>query len=298
MYDDSDERVADLHVHTTASDGTVDSSERVSQAAERGLDAVAITDHDVIADPVTEPATIRDGVEVVAGVEVRADLFDTKVEVLGYYVDPTDPDLRAMLERARGFRRQRNRELVERLSAATGLELSYEELSESVEGNLGRPHLAERLLEEGIVDGIGEAFDEYLAEGGAAFVPMERLPVEEVVATIQDAGGVASLAHPGRIRTDAETVDRMVEELAAVGIDGIETWYPYGEDRDDDYADVGVEDALALADRHGLIPTGGSDCHGPGSGKFRIGDVGVPADALDRVRARSRTRSDLDPRGD
>jgi len=273
----------DLHTHTTVSDGTIGIARRVEFAAERGLDAIAITDHDVVADELNAPVDQRGEITLITGVEVRADLFDTKIEVLGYFVDPANEDLRSMLQRARKFRRQRNRDLVSNLGEVTELNPTYEELAGSVDGNLGRPHLAAYLKEEDVVDSIGEAFEKYLGEDGSAYVAMRRLPAREVVETIQKAGGLASLAHPGRIRTDAETVAQMVERLAEMGMDGIEAWYPYGDGRDPTYAAVGVDDALNLAELHDLLMTGGSDCHGPDSGKFRMGEVRVPEASFRRL---------------
>lgn len=278
--------VGDLHMHTPASDGTIGIEKRATLAGEHGLDAIAITDHDVMDDQLTAPLEQVEGVEVIAGVEVRADLFETKIEILGYFVDPTDEQLREMLETARGFREQRNRQLVENLAAETGLDLSYERLDASVEGNLGRPHLAERLVDEGVVSSIGAAFDEYLAESGSAFVPMQRLEYEEVIETIHGAGGLTSLAHPGRIRTDAETLPEMLDALVEAGLDGIEVWYPYGAETSPDYADVSVADAAELADEFDLLKTGGSDCHGPDSGKFRLGECGVDSDAFESLTER------------
>ena len=270
---DTDTGYADLHMHTTASDGNSTVEERVEQAKERGLGAISITDHDRIPASLDSPVTSRDGVKVVTGVEIRADVFDTKVEILGYYVDPTNDRLNSVLERVRGYTKDRNREMVERLADATGLDITYEYLKESVDGSLGRPHLADLLIDEGFADTVSEAFDEYLAEGGDVYVPMERAPYDEVIEAVHEAGGVASLAHPGRIRSDR--VPEIVEELSENGLDAIEVWYPYGEIRSEDYADIGVEEAEALAEEHGLLKTGGSDCHGPDSGKFRIGEVRV-----------------------
>lgn len=275
--------VADLHLHTTASDGTNDVEERIQQATDRGLETIAVTDHDTIADVLRTPTTIRDGVEVVAGVEIRADLLDTKIEILGYYVDPEADTLEETLRTTRRFRTERNRELVERLAGATVLDLDYESLTGDVDGNLGRPHLAERLLEAGVVDSIGEAFERYLGSDGKAYVPMQRLSYTEVIDAVHAAGGAASLAHPGRIRSDR--VPEMLDRLVDAGLDGIEVWYPYGEDGPDVYADVGVAEATAYAEEYDLIPTGGSDCHGEGSGKFRIGTVRSPAETVGRLRA-------------
>jgi predicted metal-dependent phosphoesterase TrpH len=282
-----DAGVTDFHVHTLASDGTSTVEERVEQAEDCGLDAIAVTDHDRIPDVIDERVQRSAGVDVVAGVEMRADLFETKIEILGYYVDPTDEKLCSLLERAREYRRERNRKLVDRLTEVTDLDIDCESARSEVDGGLGRPYFANRLVDAGVVDSVGAAFGEYLAEDGVAFIPMERLDYRMVIEGIHDAGGVASLAHPGRIRTDR--VPEMVSHLADAGLDGIETWYPYASDRSSAYADVDIADAMALADEHNLVPTGGSDCHGPGSGKFRIGSVRMPAAAFERVRERAGT---------
>jgi predicted metal-dependent phosphoesterase TrpH len=283
---------ADLHVHTTASDGTVGLDERVAEARERGLEALAITDHDTIGEDLTGRVTDREGLELVTGVEVRGDLFETKVELLGYFVDPTDEGLQDVLDRARRYRRERNDELLENVSEATGLEVTRETVP-SDEGSVGRPHVAQYLVEAGAVESIQGAFDEYLAEDGACYVEMERVPVRQVLSAIQGAGGVASLAHPGRISADAETVAEMVSVLADAGLDAIEVQYPYGggESR---YAELDVEDAARLADEYDLLPTGGSDCHGPGSGKHRLGTVGVTSEEYAAVKECAAERRPFD----
>lgn len=264
----------DLHVHTTASDGTSSFGQRTSQALERGLDAIAITDHDRITSELSERAHRRDGLLVVTGVEVRADLSGSKVELLGYFVDPDVKTLGDTLSTARRYRQQRNHALADRLTDETGLTVDHEELADTAGGMLGRPHFAGHLVKHGVVDSVGAAFEEYLGPGGDAYVPMDRLPHERVIDAIHDASGLVSLAHPGRIRS--ERVTEVVATLADAGLDAIEVWYPYGSD-----PNVTVEDAAALAAQHGLLKTGGSDCHGPGSGKFRIGDVRVPAAEFD-----------------
>lgn len=268
---------ADMHMHTTGSDGTDTLEDRIEQAHERGLDAIAITDHDRIIDELGPGWRTHNGLDVITGVEIRADLLQTKVELLGYFVDPEDSVLSSVLERARQFRRERNRDLVKQLNDATDLRLDYEKLTNEVRGGLGRPHLAERLVQEGYVDGINAAFEEYLAESGTCFVPMERLPCEEVIDAIRSAGGIASLAHPGRIRSSC--VEAMVAKAADNGLDAIETWYPYGDDEAFD-----VADADRLARKYDLLRTGGSDCHGRGSGKFRIGRIGMTRDAYAQLR--------------
>jgi predicted metal-dependent phosphoesterase TrpH len=283
--------VADLHMHTVASDGTCSVAERRQQAREQGLDAIGITDHDSVSADIEDRQVIDEGLELIAGVEVRADVRDTKVEILGYFVDPSDGRLAEILSEVRGYRRDRNREIIKRLQETTSLSRSYSKVRREVSGILGRPHIADILVEEGIVDSVGAAFDEYLATDGAAFAPMERVAASEVINAIQDAGGVASLAHPGRIR--AESIDGIVDDLVKAGLDAIEVQYPYDAAPTEGYADVSVEDAAALTEKHGLLQTGGSDCHGPDSGKFRIGEVRVSESQLNALRERANRRRSL-----
>ncbi|HKJ59793.1 MAG TPA: PHP domain-containing protein [Halobacteriales archaeon] len=286
------EVAGDLHLHTTASDGTDTLANRVSQAKEAGLAAFAVTDHDRISDDLGDRRLHREGVEVVTGVEARADIQDTKVEILGYYVDPAAESLGEILTDARRYRRARNREMVERLSDATGESYSYEGLRSEADGQLGRPHVAGALVERGVVDSVGEAFDEHLAPGGSSYVPMKRPHYERVLDAIHDAGGVASLAHPGRIRSDEAEV--FVRKLCEAGLDAIEVWYPYGRSGPTRHSPIGVEEADSLAAELDILRTGGSDCHGQDSGKYRIGNTGVGTADLDALRDAANRRRPLD----
>jgi len=274
------EGVADLHVHTVTSDGTDTLRERVEQAANSELDAVAITDHDRISDELTSRFSVIDGVTVITGVEVRADVFDTKVEILGYYVNPEDSPLNSVLQRARSYRRERNRKLIEELTSKTPLDTTHDEITDESDGILGRPHLAKLLVDEGIVEDVGEAFREYLGEEGRCYVPMERVPHEDVLDAVHSADGIGSLAHPGRMRVDPTKVREIVEKLVGNGLDGIEVWYPYSND-----TEFGVDEAYRAATRYGLVRTGGSDCHGSESSKFRIGDVRTPQEEFTKLRS-------------
>jgi predicted metal-dependent phosphoesterase TrpH len=267
---------ADLHMHTTASDGTSTIQQRLSQADDRNLVAIGITDHDIIDETVTERFDDSGGLLLVTGVEVRAGLFDTKVELLGYFVDPSNERLRNVLMTARNYREQRNRQLAATLTDVTGHSFRYADVAESTDGMPGRPHFARTLVEYGVTNSVSQAFEEYLGPHGDAYVPMDRLPYERVIDAIHDADGLVSLAHPGRIRS--EQIPAIVDALADAGLDAIEVWYPYGSD-----PNITVEHAAALAEEHGLLKTGGSDCHGPESGKFRIGTVQTPVPAFDNL---------------
>jgi predicted metal-dependent phosphoesterase TrpH len=289
MTDDTG--VSDLHMHTTASDGTCTVEDRIKQAQELGLRSIAITDHDTIADEIDQRVTDHGRLELISGVEVRADVSETKVELLGYYVDPTYPALTNLLEEVRSYRRNRNSRIISRLRDVSSFDRAYEDIRADVDGIVGRPHIAEMLIKDGIVDSIGAAFDEYLAVDGAAFVPMERVSAERVIETIHGAGGVVSLAHPGRIRTDE--IAAIIEALVESGVDGIEVPYPYDDAPSAGYADFDSEDAAAVAERFGLLQTGGSDCHGPDSGKYRIGDVRLSQSHLELLREQAATRRPL-----
>jgi predicted metal-dependent phosphoesterase TrpH len=274
----STEGIADLHMHTVASDGTCSVAERSQQARECGLDAIAITDHDSVSAEISNRQTVNNGIKLIAGVEVRADVQGTKIELLGYYIDPDDERLDSMLTEIRDYRRDRNQRILSRLRETTSFDRPYEDIRGEADGILGRPHIARILVEEGIVNSIDSAFDEYLANNKTAFIPMKRVPAHEVIDAIKHAGGVVSLAHPGRVRT--ESIGDIIDELVEVGLDGIEVQYPYDEAPTEGYAGVSVEDAAALAEKHGLLQTGGSDCHGPDSGKFRIGEVRVSGEEI------------------
>lgn len=283
--------IADLHMHTVASDGTCTVAERITQAHKGNLSAIAITDHDSISSDLIKRRRFTDKIELITGVEVRADVLETKVELLGYYVDPEDERLAEVLSNVRTHRKNRNMRIIERLNEITSLNRSYPDIKSNAEGLLGRPHIAQILIEEDIVDSISAAFDEYLASDGKAFVPMERVPAADIIAAIQGAGGVVSLAHPGRIRSDS--IEEIVDKLVEVGLDAIEVQYPYDEAPSEGYADVSVDDAATLAEKHELLQTGGSDCHGPDSGKFRIGEVTIPEAQLEALRVRADQRRAL-----
>jgi predicted metal-dependent phosphoesterase TrpH len=254
------------------------------------LDALAITDHDRIAPTLEDRVVCHDYLEVVTGVEVRVTCLETMVELLGYYVDPNDRKVKSILETARANRRSRNESIIDALLECSPFDRSYESLRNDNAGLLTRPHIAKTLVEDGIVDSTGEAFDRFLGHGGAAYVPMESPPASDVIEAIRGGGGVVSLAHPGRIRT--ADIHTLLEDLTDGGLDAIEVRYSY--DRDASGTDVfGVKDAAALAEEYDLIATGGSDCHGPGFRKNRLGDVRVAEPQFQALRDLARARRAL-----
>jgi predicted metal-dependent phosphoesterase TrpH len=205
--------VADLHLHTTASDGTCTLEDRINQAHKIGLSTIAITDHDTIANSIEYRVTHQESLEIITGVEIRADVLGTKIELLGYYINPNDEPLEDRIKQVRAHRRDRNYKIINQLNEITSLDRSYTNIQSRIDGILGRPHIANILIERDIVDSVSTAFEKYLGSDGAAFVPMERVLADEIINTIHEAGGVVSLAHSRRIRTNTinEVVERVIE---------------------------------------------------------------------------------------
>ena len=275
--------VIDLHTHTTHSDGTLAPRAVVALAKEVGLTAVAITDHDTMAGvPEALAEGIRAGIEVVPGVELSLACATGSLHLIGLFVDPGSPALLAALARVVEGRRNRNCEIVERL-ARLGVPVSIEEVCANAGGEVvARPHFARALVRRGYVGTMKEAFDRFLARGGPAYVDRYRLPVEESIRLLRGAGGRAVLCHPHTLGLgEGEALEGFVGGLKGLGLDAIEAWYPDYDAR---------QEALyrALAERLGLLLSGGSDFHGPGVSEVRLGrgrgGLAVPDGALDALR--------------
>lgn len=267
---------ADLHSHTTASDGTLSPGALVALASANGVRVLAVTDHDTTAGIAEAAGAARTaGLTLVPGIEISADL-EHEIHILGLFVDPNDVALRAAMVHRAAARRDRVRAVGERL-AALGAPIDVEAvLAETAgrEGNIGRPHLARALIAAGHVETMEEAFRRFLARDGAAYVAATPLPAAEAIALIHGAGGVASWAHPG-----IEALDHRLPELVASGLDALELRHPaHDAERIARYA--------GLAGVHGLALSGGADFHGL-DGATRPGDHGVGEAALDALRARA-----------
>ncbi len=275
---------ADLHVHTTASDGTLTPAEVVDVAAARGLAAVGIADHDTVSGvgEALRRAAERgaDAPEVIPAVEINTDWRAKEIHVLGYFIAWDDPDLAAALACLREGRLARVRRMLDKL-AGLGRPVSLERvLSLGGEGSVGRPHVARAMVEAGHVGSIKEAFDLYLARGRPAYVERMRFSPAEAVRTVVKAGGVPVLAHPG-----GEVGPALIRDLVAVGLEGLEVWHPeHGRREETLYA--------AMARELGLVVTGGSDSHGPGLAYgAEIGTYTVSYDVVRELRERWRRRA-------
>jgi len=278
--------LVDLHAHTSASDGGDDPRALVEAAAAAGVEVLAVTDHDTVA-AVAEArvAGLRLGVEVLAGCELTALVGDRVVHVLLYGEGLLAPDLGEAVEAARRGRHARNLAVGERLRELTGV--GYEEAAAIAGGSaLSRAHFARALVARRVVADVAEAFDRYLSSGRPAYVPAPSVSVTDAVALAGKAGGVAVLAHPGRLGDDERA--RVLAEALEAGVDGVEVWHPQH--------DAELRRSLAgLVERRGLLATGGSDYHGRHKPNVHLGtgvdgNVAVPGELLDALRDRLAAR--------
>jgi hypothetical protein len=269
----------DLHTHTTASDGTLPPRELVVKAVRHGVSVLAITDHDSTDGLAEAAVAARDfQVTIVPGLEINCDVEGAEIHVLGYFVDHAAPWFQDFLREQRVERAARIHRIAERLTEL-GMPIDPAEVLALVkEGSPGRPHVAQVMVKHGYVKSVREAFDKYLKSGGPANVPRRRLTPAEAVAVIRRARGVPVLAHPGLADRDA-----FIPSLVEAGLLGIETYYA-------EHSAAQTAAYLDLCQRHGLVATGGSDYHGPQSG--RSNPPGTPAvpwsawEALQAARAR------------
>lgn len=265
----------DLHLHSTASDGTVVPAAVVSEAAERGLVGLALTDHDTV-DGVEEAAAEakRRGLRFLPAAEISANEPGRSVHLLSFGFDPTDAELTGFLREAREDRVRRGREIVERLRRL-GVSLTYEAVEAEAGGAAPtRAHVARALLRSGAARTHAEVFRRWLSRGRPAFVERRPTPPEEVSRRVHAAGGVVLLAHPGRTYGVAD-VRRWVE----VGLDGVEVLHP------ENPPDVRVR-LGRLAEQLGLLRCGGSDWHGPHTHRSPVGSEPVPAAWMEEIAAR------------
>ena len=255
--------MTDLHVHTTASDGTCSPEDTARLAAEQGLRAIAITDHDTVLGYEGACRVGQElGLEVVPGIEISTK-YDRAVHILGYYIDPLSPELEPVLNWIVEDRDKRNRKMAE-LMAADGLPVSYEMMHERFGEVIGRPHFAAVLVELGLACSVQDAFDRYVEKGRKYYQPRTILPIDRAVEIIVRSGGVAVLAHPFQYRMDDALLRQLIEHCMGFGLRGIECRYTgYDEDM--------VAYLESLAARYDLVRTGGSDFHGSNKPHIALG---------------------------
>lgn len=275
----------DLHTHTTASDGSDRPEELIHLAAEVGLKAIAVTDHDTICGLDDAMVASKEvGVEIVPGLELSVNSSQGDMHILGYYIDPDSVYLKDVLSRVQAARARRNPLILEKL-AQLGKPLSLRELEEmSGGGQIGRPHIARAMVRHGYVGSVGEAFARFLKKGAPAYAPKSILTPDEAIDAIHRAGGLAVLAHPISLACNtANQLDEMVGGLRLEGLDGIECYYSeHGMDF--------TRECLAIALKYSLVVTGGSDYHGDAKPQIALGKgrgrLRVPYSCVEALKAR------------
>jgi hypothetical protein len=266
------DRYADLHLHTTASDGTQSIQRLTERVALCGISTIAITDHDTISSELSKRMTEIGDVEVITGVEIKVDYDGIRGEVLGYFVDPNATSLRdlfAFMQRAREVRMQR---MIERCADQIGVAITLDEVRALTTGSVGRPHLARILVGKGVVPSMSEAFRRYIKQGRPCYVPLEKPDFREAAHAIHAAGGVTAIPHPCLM--EIEDWHRFLGMVHAEGIDGIEVFYPY--ERSNGVLTIDPAVLQEMVAKHGFLLTGGSDDHGPDSVKESLGTVRLP----------------------
>lgn len=273
----------DLHIHSTASDGSLSPAEIIETARKVGLRAIAITDHDTVEGSV-EALRYQDssGVEILPGIEISVSFDSGTMHMLGYLMRLDDVSLGQTLKVVQEARANRNLEIIKRLQDV-GVDISYDEvLKVSGGGQIGRPHIAQVLVHKKAVQTIDEAFNKLLKKGRPTYVERYRLLPVEAIQTILGAGGVPVLAHPFTLNAKTEgDLDRVLADLKQAGLKGVEVYYPgHGPELTALYE--------RLADRHGLLVTGGTDFHGMVSPGVHIGigrgDLRVPYRLVEELK--------------
>jgi len=277
----------DLHIHTTASDGTFTPSEIVAHAIKLKLKAIAITDHDTLAG---SSEALDEGIpaalEFLTGVEISAappPLYHQagSFHLLGYSIHLDDPELNQTLEVLQLARKNRNPAIIKRLNEL-GISISLDEVREEAgDVQLGRPHIAQIMIKKGVVSSIDEAFDQFLGPDKPAYVDKYRVQCSKAIGAILGAGGIPVLAHPGLLEYESENqFDDLISQLKQMGIQGVEVYYP---EHTADQTRLFAE----LAQRHELLLTGGTDFHGSihpdiemGSGK---GNLSISYELYERL---------------
>lgn len=267
------ERYVDLHVHTNYSDGSFSPTEVVRRAKELGFAAIGIADHDEVGG-VTEAiwAGRSEDMEIVPAVEMTSACNGKEIHILGYLIDHHNRELRERLKEFRHNRFRRMQGMVDKLRGL-GLRIRMETVRKLAgHGSLGRLHLARAMFQEELVGTVQQAFDLYIGSGKRAYVKKPRIEFEEAIDLIISAGGVPVLAHPKLAHIDGK-----IPELARRGLRGLEVFYAKHTPEE-------TEKYLAVAARHDLVVTGGSDCHGVIKDKMLLGTVKLPYRRLEELR--------------
>lgn len=254
----------DLHTHSTASDGTYTPTELMRAAKEAGLSAIALTDHDTFEGlPEARDEAARQDIELVPGCELSLDFAGLPTHMLALFVDERPGALVSELTRIREARARRNAVMLDKLRKV-GVHLEHDDVAARAAGVVGRPHIAQAMLAQGAVRSFEEAFQRFLGKDGLAYVPKEKLTPAEAIRAVHADGGLAVLAHPYLLTQQANRLEALLTELKGQGLDGVEVYYT---EHSDQYTAL----VARLAEKLGLLASGGSDFHGAVKPGVRLG---------------------------
>jgi hypothetical protein len=272
-------KFADLHLHTLFSDGTFTPEELVGRASKLGFSAIALTDHDTIEGcDRAAAACAAAGMKFLPGTELTAEHEDTEVHILAYLVDTQNQTLLSRIAKFQAVRQNRIHEMVAAINKL-GIPLKAEAVFALANcKSPGRPHVARALVQEKLISNLDDAFEKYLKKGRPAWVPKTKMSALEAVELIHQAGGLAVMAHPGLNRTDD-----IIPDLVDAGLDGIECFHTK-------HSTVMAERYLVIAEKHHLLVTGGSDCHGFSKKAPLIGTVKLPYEHVQKLYAAKQNR--------
>lgn len=279
----------DLHTHSTASDGTLSPTELIKLASEKGLDAIAITDHDTFQGiPEALEAGKKYNIEVIPGCELSLNSPEGAgwMHVVALWL-PSDPKpLQKAFEWVQEGRKMRNHEIVEKLRSL-GINITYEAVAERAGGTIGRPHFAQELLSLGVVSSVNEAFKVWLGDNGRAYVPKRKLQPKQALDILNEIGATSILAHPFALGLDYPATESLVRDLQTMGLDGMEVYYS-------EHNDAATKAYKEMAEKLGLLISGGSDFHGTVKPKISLGtgkgSLRVPTELLEAMKADRRAK--------
>lgn len=270
----------DLHMHSTASDGTLSPTELVEEAFNKELKTIALTDHDTVDGLQEARARAKElGIELINGIEFSTEYNEKEVHILGYFFDENNEEFLDILDKLKNERIERSKKILKKLEKYK-MYISFEDLQKEVKGNLiSRAHIANAMRNKGYVYTRGEAFKIYLRNGGLASEPKKEIDAVDAVKLIKKAGGISSMAHPLLAGLGKEPLEKLVALLKNAGLNALEVYYP-------DLTDKEINGVKAVADKFGLLYTGGSDFHGMNRPENDLGAKGINEEEFDRLKSR------------
>ncbi|MCG3253018.1 MAG: PHP domain-containing protein [Candidatus Heimdallarchaeota archaeon] len=280
--DSSNEKLSfiDLHLHTTASDGTFSPTQVVKVALELKLKAIAITDHDTVGGiPEALDAAENEPIEVIPGIEFSTELNSVSIHVVGLYVDFQNKELLELTHEIQNARENRAKKIIEKVNALkAGPEITFHEVLELSDGLIGRPHIGEVMIRNGYAKTMNEVFEKFLKRGGPCYVQRFKLSPKEAFEFLKRIGAIPILAHPGYISREID-LDLFIAEQKQYGLMGLEVYYP-------SHSEEQIKLYKELAKKYDLLESGGTDCHGKlNEGPF-IGRLNIPYSLLIKIKER------------